>query len=365
IELNGFFADLGLREIDYVGIYGQAEWSITDQLRLIGGLRFNNEEKDLKCGGSNFSGDANGDGNVDRVVDVAAGLAGSSPVVLPASARDVFTFNCGATDAETTANVVQAGGVEPDYDNITWRAGVEYDLNDETMIYGTASTGYLSGSVSRSAITDEQESQVIELGFRSLLLDNTLQVNGALHFTEYTNLLTQSQRIDPTTNIAITFSSNGGDIDAFGVEFDATWVPTDLWTFTGTLAYLDSEFGEFGQNNPYQLYNGVVQSFVNQNGETTPWSPELTLGASAAYLWDLGDKGTLRPYLQTYYSDGFNTSNLLATDPAHDQDSFTKTDLRLFWDSADGMYTVEAFIENIEDADVLARGNNNSDDVVQ
>ncbi|MEL7375051.1 MAG: TonB-dependent receptor, partial [Pseudomonadota bacterium] len=231
--------------------------------------------------------------------------------------------------------------------------------------YLTGSTGYLSGSASTTTTTEEQESQVIELGLRTVLLDNTLQFNAAVHFTEYTNLLTQRQRVDPNTGIVLTFSDNGGDIDAFGIEMDAVWLPSDNWTLTGTLAYLDSEFGTFGQSNPYQLYRGEVRSFIDQSGEQTPWSPELTLGASAAYLHDMGDRGTLQPYLQFYYSDGYNTSNLLATDPSHDQDSFTKTDARLIWTSADSIYSVEAFIENIEDSDVLARGNNNGDDVVQ
>ncbi|MEO1420607.1 MAG: TonB-dependent receptor, partial [Pseudomonadota bacterium] len=97
----------------------------------------------------------------------------------------------------------------------------------------------------------------------------------------------------------------------------------------------------------------------------TPWSPELTLGGSASYTYDLGDSGTLTPYIQTYYSDGYNTSNLLAIDPSHDQDSYTKTDIRLLWRSADDRYTVEGFIENLEDEAVLARGNNNGDDIVQ
>ncbi|MEM8984394.1 MAG: TonB-dependent receptor [Pseudomonadota bacterium] len=353
--LGGFFADSAQVDTEYFGIYFQGEWAVSDRLRLIAGIRYNDEQKDLSCGGSNFTGDVNGDGTTDRVVNVAPGVAGSSPLILPNNAIDVFTYNCGASDVDT-------GGES--YDNTTWRAGVEYDINDDTMVYVTGSTGYLSGSVSRAAITDEQESQVIELGFRSILLDNTLQFNGALHFTEYTNLLTQSQR--PEGGIVVTFSENGGDIEATGIELDAVWLPTDEITISSTFAWLDSEFGRFGQTNPYQLYNGVVQSFIDQSGETTPWSPEYTFGASAAYRIDLpGDKGTLTPYIQTYFSDGYNTSNLLATDPSHDQDSFSKTDIRLIWNSADEMYSVEAFIENIEDEGVLARGNNNSDDIVQ
>ncbi|MEM6513190.1 MAG: TonB-dependent receptor [Pseudomonadota bacterium] len=362
-SLNGFFANAVVIDTEYFGIFGQAEFSVNDRTRLIAGIRYNDESKAASCGGSNFTGDQNGDGNVDRVVNVVPGLSGSSPLILPDNAIDVFTFNCGASDAITSANTINATDFDGDYDNITWRAGVEYDWTDDIMVYISASTGYLSGSASTNTTTDEQESQVIELGFRSVILDQTLQLNGALHFTEYTNLLTQRQFIE--NGIAITFSDNGGDIEATGLEFDAVWLPTENWTFTGTFAWLDSEFGTFGQSNPYQLYRGEVRSFIDQSGETTPWSPELTLGASASYFFDLGENGTLRPYLQTYYSDGYNTSNLLATDPSHNQDSYSKTDFRLVWDSPDAIYRVEAFVENIEDADVLARGNNNSDDIVQ
>ena len=130
------------------------------------------------------------------------------------------------------------------------------------------------GSVNTTTATDEQKSRVIEAGFRSRLAENTLQLNGAIHFTEYTNLLTQLQRNEG--GIAVTFSENGGDIDAWGIELDAIWQPTHQLTITATAAYLNSEFGTFGQGNPYQLYGGVVQGFIDQAGNRTPWSPELT-----------------------------------------------------------------------------------------
>ncbi len=350
-SLNGFFANAVLIDTDYFGAYAQGDFSVTDTVRLIAGIRYNDEEKFASCGGSNFSAG-------DRVVNVVDDAPGSSPLILPTNASDLFTYNCAAADAETSPTPAS-------FDNITWRVGAEWDVNDDVMAYLTASTGYLSGSTSVNATTDEQESQVIEIGVRSVLADDRLQLNGAFHITEYTNLLTQQQRI--IAGIADTFSTNGGDIEAYGLELDAVWLPTDNLQLTGTFAYLKSEFGEFGQQNPYQLYRGEVleNNFVNQNGEVTPWSPEITFGASAAYFIDMGDNGTLQPYVQFYYSDGYNTSNLLATDPAHDQDSFSKTDLRLIWSSSEGTYSIEGFVENIEDADVLARGNNNSDDIVQ
>lgn len=361
-NLNGFFANNVVIDTEYFGIYGQGEYSISDQLRLIAGLRYNDETKAAGCGGSNFTGDTNGDGTVDRVVNVVPGVAGSSPIFLPENAQDVFTYNCNAADAVTSATVSNFPG---DYDNITWRAGIEYDMSDDVMLYLSGSTGYLSGSASTASTTEEQKSRVIEGGFRSRLADNRLQLNGAVHFTEYTNLLTQRQTIDPVTGIALTFTDNGGDIEAWGIEMDAIWQPVDPLTLTATVAFLDSEYKTFGQGNPYQLYRGQVVPFIDQAGTQTPWSPDLTLGLSAAYQMDLGDKGTLTPFVQFYYSDGYNTSNLLANDPSHQQDSYTKTDLRLIWDSPSEDYSVEVFVENLENEAVLARGNNNSDDIVQ
>lgn len=353
--LNGFFANNVVIDTEYFGIYAQGEYSLTDQFRLIGGLRYNDETKAASCGGSNFSGG-------DRVVNVLPGVAGSSPAILPTNAQDLFSYNCDAADAVTSATVSDFPG---NYDNITWRAGAEYDLTDDVMLYATGATGYLSGSASTASTTEEQTSRAFEGGFRSRLAGNTLQLNGAVHFTTYDNLLTQRQEIDPVTQIALTFTDNGGDIEAWGIEMDAVWQPTDELTLTGTLAYLNSEFKTFGQGNPYQLYRGEITPFIDQSGNTTPWSPDLTLGASAAYAIDLGDKGTLTPYAQTYYSGGYNTSNLLANDPNHYQESFTKTDLRLIWDAPSENYSIEVFIENIENSAVLARGNNNSDDIVQ
>lgn len=360
--LNGFFANNVVVDTEYFGIYGQGEYSVNEDLRLIAGLRYNDETKAAGCGGSNFTGDTNGDGTVDRVVNVAPGVAGSSPILLPNNAQDIFTYNCGAADAVSSATVSNFPG---DFDNITWRAGVEYDMNDDVMLYVTGSTGYLSGSASTASTTEEQKSRVFEGGFRSRLADNTIQLNGSVHFTEYTNLLTQRQEIDPVTNIALTFTDNGGDIEAWGIEFDGIWAPTEQLTLTGTLAYLNSEFKTFGQGNPYQLYRGQIVPFIDQSGVKTPWSPTLTMGASAAYRIDLGDKGALTPYAQIYYSDGYNTSNLLANDPSHEQDSYTKTDLRLIWDAPSDNYSVEIFVENLENEAVLGRGNNNSDDIVQ
>ena len=236
------------------------------------------------------------------------------------------------------------------------------------MLYFTASTGFLSGSLNNSGdITEEQESRVLEWGVKSQLLDNTVLFNLAAHYTTYTNLLAQSQRqiVVGGNRLVITESENGGEIEAWGIELEAVWAPTDAILVGLNASYLDSEFEVFGQSNPYQLLNGAQISFVDLAGQQTPWSPEFTVALYASYLFDLGNYGWLTPYVQFYYSDGYNTSNLFSIDPSHEQDNYTKTDLRLTWDSPSYAYSAEAFVENVEDKAVLARGNNNGNDIVQ
>lgn len=347
-SLGGFFADSTLVEIETIGIFAQAEYALTDQLRFIGGLRYNSEEKDVS-GGNNFTP---GEAPVTVLLP-----AGASPTILPSHPDEVFAINPEA-----------AGAIRADekFTNTTWRAGMEYDFNDsDAMAYVTASTGFLSGSLNASgAVTDEQESLLLEIGLKSILLDGRLRFNVAGHYTEYSNLLTQIQVEVQGGNI-LTFSENGGEIDALGLEVDATYNPIDRLTLSLLASYLDSEYGTFGEQNPYQLLNGEVLPFVDVEGETTPWSPEFTTTLGISYEFPLGNAGTLTSHLQFFYSDEYSTSNLLTPDPNHLQDSFTKTDVRLIWDSPGGEYRVEGFIENIEDEGVLARGNNGGSDLVQ
>ena len=347
-SINGFFADSMWTDTDTFGAYAQVEYSATDRLRLIGGIRYNDESKELTGGGSNFTA---GDAPVTVLI-----ASGATPLIIPNAPRQVFGYNRNAADANT---------LDVSFDNVSWKAGVEYDLESiEGMLYFMASTGFLSGAVNSSGtFTDEQESELYEIGLKSTLADGRVQFNVAAHMTDYTNLLTQFQV--PVGGIVQTFSRNGGEIEAKGIEIDAVWVPVDEAQIGVALSWLDAEFAVFGQTNPYQLFNGQEVGFIDVAGETPGWSPEFTITLTGSYDYDLGDNGTVTPYLQFFSSDGYNTGNLLAIDPNHDQDSFTKTDFRIAWQSADDRYIVEAFVENIEDEAVLGRGNNGGDDNVQ
>ncbi|MCZ6501651.1 MAG: TonB-dependent receptor, partial [Gammaproteobacteria bacterium] len=351
-NLGGAFADSQWVDTTAMAVFFQGEFSVSDNLRLIAGLRYNDEEKDMDGGGSNFTAN----GPVTQIF-----ISGSAPAIIPSKRTEAFAFNRNAPGANTSSF---------DYDNTSWTASIVYDLSGDMMLYATASTGFLSGALNNGGTaTDEQESEMVEIGFKSILMDGTLLLNVAAHYTEYTNLLAQFQTlfVDPDTGVetVLTTSINGGDIEATGLELEIQYLPTDEWSLGGTVAWLDAEFGEFGQTSPYQFNRGVPTEFESVDGETPGWSPDLVLNLFAEYTIFLGNGATLTPAIYFSYSDAYNTSNLYILDPNHDQDSYTKTDIRLTWRSADQQYIVAAYIENIEDEPVLSRGNNNSQDIVQ
>lgn len=344
--LNGFFASATYLDVQTLGVFGQLEYAVSDQLRVIGGVRYNDESKQLS-GSSNFT--ANGQVTLQPGLDL-------SPFLIPTDPFAVFAFD------ESAAGATR---LDESFDKVTWKVAAEYDINDDAMLYATVATGFLSGQLNRNGtITDQQESINYELGVKSRLMDNTIQLNVAAYLTDYSNLLTQSQVVNATGNVS-TFGSNGGDIEAMGIELDFVYAPNEAFTLTGGASLLDSKYGTFGTGNVLQQLSGVTQGFIDLSGETTPWSPSFTANVGASYRFDMGEKGSLTPSANLFYTDGYQASAVIPFSSVAHQDSYTKTDLRLTWDSPNQSFAVSVYVENLEDEAVNARVNAGGNDFVQ
>ena len=82
-----------------------------------------------------------------------------------------------------------------------------------------------------------------------------------------------------------------------------------------------------------------------------PLTPDVTLGLGLLYDIDMAG-GTLSPSGNIYYSSSYSTNDV---DYAFaEQDSYTKLDLRLTY-ADDNDWFVEAFADNVTDAEVLNR----------
>lgn len=331
-------------ETKSVGLFGQARLSITDALRLVGGIRYSRDDKDaINYGGSGSS---------------TTYVGPQFPLTIPTTI-DGFSTDPSLATSRTSRN----------YSNVTWRGAVEYDVNPDVLLFAQVATGFLSGSLATAGTTtDDQKSINYEAGIKSRFLDNRLQFNASVYLTKYANLITSFQRPNNSGGVD-TISINGGDIKSTGAEALIEVRPTKALRLTIGLSYLDSKFGDYSVLAPHQLVNGNPSNsgrFVSLSGVTPQYSPKFQGTFVGGYDFTLPGGSKITPQVQFYYTTKYSSQTQLSfLDSAGTQPSFTKTDLRLAYTSADERFGVEAFVENLENEVVLQRATYGGDGIQQ
>lgn len=310
------FTGNGMPTVESIGVFGQATFHVSDSFRLTAGARYNQDDKSL-----------------NRDIWIAGGLP----------------------DERTKFN------------KTTWRAGAEWNVLEDSLLYGSVSTGFLSGghNFNRTHF-DQQEVTAYEIGMKNRFADGRAQLNLAAYFNDFTNLLASALVVDPVTGSIQIFARNGGEIEAKGVEAELLAIPREGLTIGATLAWQDSKYGDFlvansfmeGSNTPPEQGNTF-----QMRGKDTPWAPDLAGSLFLAYDAKT-PVGTLTPMVQVAYSGEHVTTGLQQHILSH-QDSYTKTDLRLAWQPNNPSWSVEAFVENVTEEEVLHHTIIGGNDIVQ
>ena len=118
-----------------------------------------------------------------------------------------------------------------DWNELSGRIGIDWQLNDNSMIYGFYSRGYKPGGFnpaippafqSTSSFTfDSEQVDAIEIGTKNTFMDGRLMLNGAFFLYDYAAL--------QVTRIANNSSLNDNiDADIMGVEVEGLWRPEAL-----------------------------------------------------------------------------------------------------------------------------------------
>ncbi len=299
-------ADVDTRSIAF---YGQATYSITDAIRITGGLRWTQDKKDFsRVTNSNFT--------------------------IPLN----FTGSTVFTDSAT-------------FDKLTWKAGVDFDLTPNNLLYATASTGFQAGgfnnsanSVTGGASFDEQTIKAYEVGLKNTFLDGAVVANVALFLNKFDGLL--ANEFVNVGSTVLTISTNAGEAEAYGAEAEIKWSPVDAALINILASYNKAEFGRYNISEP------ISGASVNLDGRRVPLSPEFTFGIGAQYDFPAFG-GTITPAGNLYYSSSYSTNDI---DYAFsEQDAYAKLDLRLTYTSPSDNWYVELFGRNVTDEAILNR----------
>jgi len=260
-------------------VYGEAGIDVTDRMSLTLGLRYTRDEVQYRNGSS-----------------VVFGLDGVTPIanLVPYS----FPFNAGAGAVNQTEKTGRFSG----------RAIVDYKFTDDILGYASYSLGYRAGTYNALAYQDTSQVYFVEpekinayeIGLKSRLLDDRLQLNLAGFYYDYAN-----QQIAQI--IGVTSFLRNADGRLFGLEAELRAAVTDSFRIDASFGYLDSEYSgnSIDAADPRSLT-------ISINGNSFANAPEETF--ALGFDWDIYSHGdsklTMRAdarYQGEYFFDSFGS----------------------------------------------------------
>lgn len=288
-------------------LFGQVNWFATDVVEVFAGARYSWDEQAY------------------------------TRIVLPGPPADPFT-----TTLKTS--------------ELTGKIGVNFHIDDDTMVYLIASKGYKAGGVNLTADQGNfqpEKNFVYEAGFKAELADRHVRVNGDVYYSDYQDIQLSSLSGGlPVTQNAASGKAWGAELEVlaqfggFGASFGAGYLNAE---FDGDVCLNNTNSSEADANCP--TGNQLVP-----DGRVLPFSPEWTINAGVEYDFQVGDM-VLTPRLQWAHLDGqYATPFPSDITFVPSRDIF---DVRLTLDVNES-WLVEGFVSNVTDKTYIASQVQNS-----
>lgn len=145
----------------------------------------------------------------------------------------------------------------------TPRLSVDYNLDDDRMVYASIARGAKSGGFNNTVFDESQrtfepdENWTTEVGSKNDLLNGKLRVNGAIFYTNWNDLQIASSPIgipEGVTPPAIVDNTGGATI--MGFELDGIWVATDNLSIDFAVSKSKTEYKDGSKSSRIGLIGG-------------------------------------------------------------------------------------------------------------
>lgn len=322
-------------------VFGQGTFEIAPGLKILGGARstweqVNQRNIELVCPGDTVT------------------LANITPTTCPG-----IPFVYALSD--------DTNRPEAKFSNISWKAGVNYEVTPETLLYASVGTGFRGGGLEASGNAPQyrqyQPETVTnyELGARSSLMGGKLYLSATVFNMDYKDLQVSSIVLNPLTNQVSAVTTNAATARLRGIELETVFRPTRADRISGFVSYLDAKIRSFptasdNLNSASGNYNALTTAFGNQplpgtvirdvSGNELPNAPKWSARASYAHIFDLGGAGSLTPSVDVYVQS--RTFSDIQNYAQSRRASYTKTDLNLRYETNDAHLSVTGFVNNLE-----------------
>jgi iron complex outermembrane receptor protein len=297
--------------------FGQATLTLTDRLRLIGGMRYTKDSKAL-----------------DTFTYIGALGA-------------IHNLQCSGCTMSVTSHA------DSSWSKTTWRAGVDFDLNPDSLLFASISSGYKAGGFGTGVAPNNfpyaPESLInYELGWKNQLLNNRMQVNVDVFMMKYKDYQASAGIFLPNGAQALQ-TINAAKAESKGIEIESTYLLSPYDRISLNATWLDAKFTDF----PLPAgdgYSSVAGRPYDLTGKDLPYSPHQSARLGYEHTFVLGDAGTLVARVDSSYTShqwmDYHNFTVLA------QDAYTRTGLSLTW-ARNEKFSTQVYVRNIEDKAIL------------
>jgi len=311
---------------DSKAVFGQGTFDLTEQIAVTFGMRYTEDNKGF--GYRQYISPDPFPGNI-----AVLALLGP-PVTAPGPAEQLVLWD----------------QVSEKFDELNFRAGLEYQLRDDTLLYFTYADGYKSGGFNYRYVVpranplpfDPETLESYEIGVKWQGLNDRLRINAAGFISEYSDVQIQ---LFETGGGPLT--QNAGVADIIGMEVELTAALHERLLLNAGFGYIDAEY------DALNLPTTNVAQAVNLDTRL-PNTPETTVNISVEYThplsWgSLAVRGDYR-YTDDLYNDAQNSPFLY-------QDGYSMVNASL--SLTVGSWEVSVFGVNLTDKRVITSGDSN------
>lgn len=306
-------------DVKAIGIYGQIDWEVIDNVNLILGLRYSNDDKH----GTAVATDS-----------------GPTPIWLSLIAG-------GYTADETLKESKVSGKV-----SATWQ------ISDSVTAYGTFAQGYRAGSFNVAAFTRDdlifapEESDTYEAGIKTELFGGAVRANLGGYLTRYRDY--QLAQLNGLTYI----QNNAPGTESSGIEADAMALLAPGLIVNASFGYNRAIFTDFSEggcpaedaDDPNFRPSGPIalppRPTCDLTGKPLHRAPKYTGSLALSYEWPLGPVNMIMGADATYKGSEFMDPDL---DPDDSEEGYWLYNARLGVASQDNQWRLELHGKNLSD----------------
>lgn len=288
-------------------VFGEATWSPSEPLHLTGGLRY----------------------NVDKKTFVGQPVNGVDPPER-----------------------------KGDWDQMTWRVNVAYDLSKTNRVYANVAKGYKSGGFAFGSHPEYKPEFItaFEIGSKNEFFNNRLRLNGAAWYYKYTDYETPvnlciNETPSVCNNATLTNNqalgvTNAGGARTYGASLSAEALLFSADRLHASVQWLDAKYTDFDLRNVPIVAPSARRDYTNTRvGYAAEWAGNT----SYTHVWKIGE-GTLDAQVAIQFASERPLANQAqpGTPQATSTDAYTAGDISLRY-APGKKWDVTAYVNNVTD----------------